>query len=106
MRAGRQLQDDQISVVPWKRYLKLTAESLLTFYLSTFCMAMYFTHGGLEWILMSVFLGVLYVFVILICAKRVFEKLSIAALMLVIPIAPFLALATVVSLIPVLEYFR
>ena len=94
------------AIVPWKNYLTITAETLLAFYLATFCMAMYFTHQGAQWIFPSVLLGILYVFVLAVCVKRIIARLSIAALMLVIPIAPLLALTLVVSLIPVLEQFK
>lgn len=89
--------------VPWKSYLTITAESVLTFYLATFCIAFYFAQHGIEWILPSILVVMLYIFVIIACIKRVIEKLSMAALMLVIPIAPLLVLIMVVSLIPVLE---
>lgn len=93
------------ALLPWKAYLYITFESLLTFYLATFCIAMYFLHRGENWVIGGVFLGILYAFVVFVCAQRVIRSLPLAALMLVIPIAPFLALAIVLSLIPLLQYF-
>lgn len=93
------------SLVPWKFYITITAESLLAFYLATFCIAMYFTHRGPSWIMMGVVLAILYLFVIGVCIKRVIEKLPIAALMLIIPLAPLIAITIVISLIPVLQLF-
>lgn len=91
-------------LVPWKPYLTITAESLLAFYLATFCMAVFFTHRGSQWLLQGIVLGILYLFVIFVCAKRVYQNLPLQALMLIIPLAPLIALFIVISLIPVLQY--
>ena len=91
------------SLIPWKLYLTVTAESLLTFYLATFCMVMFFTHRGTDWIPLAILLGILYAFVIFVCAKRIIQLLPLPALMLIVPIAPLLALIIVLSLIPVLQ---
>lgn len=91
--------------LPWKVYLLSTAESLLAFYLATFSVGMYFLHRPPNWALTGTILGLLYAFVIFVCAKRVMQKLSIAALMLIIPLAPLVALIIIVTLIPVLEQF-
>lgn len=93
------------SLLPWKSYLLITLESLITFYIATFCMAMFFTHHGENWIIPGVILGLLYAFVIFACAKRVIQGLPLPALMLVIPIAPLIAIIIVISLIPILEKF-
>lgn len=93
------------SLLPWKRYLIITTESLLAFYVATFCIAMYFTHRGTEWIVQGILLAILYVFVIFACATRVVKKLPVAALMLIIPIAPLIALIIIISLIPILQNF-
>lgn len=97
------LEDDNVITVPWKKYLILTLESLLAFYLATFCFIMFFTHRGPDWILTGIILSILYLFVIFVCAKRTLAQLSMPALMLVIPIAPLIALTLVVSLIPIIE---
>lgn len=96
-------EDDKVITVPWKRYVTLTAESLLAFYLASFCLIMFFTHRGPDWVITGIFLVVLYLFVIFVCTQRVLTKLSMPALMLVIPIAPLIALCLVVSLIPIIE---
>lgn len=93
-----------ISVVPWKAYLTLTAESVLAFYLATFCLIMFFIHRGSNWQLSGSILVLLYLFVLFVCGKRLLAKLSLPALMIVIPIAPLLALILVVSLIPLIEF--
>lgn len=89
--------------VQWKALITTTAECLLAFYLATFCVAVFFTHRGDSWLVPGLCLIFLYLFVIVACAKRIIEKLSIAAVMLIIPIAPLLGLILIISLIPVLE---
>jgi hypothetical protein len=93
------------SLIPWKLYVLVTIESLLTFYIATFCVAMFFTHRGTNWIIPGILLGVLYLFVIIASAKRLSEKLSLATIMLIIPLAPLIALICVVSLFPLLQIF-
>ncbi|MBX3709419.1 MAG: hypothetical protein KIT56_03605 [Gammaproteobacteria bacterium] len=90
--------------MPWKLYLSITIESLLTFYIATFCIAMYFIHRGTQWVTLSVVMGILYLFVIFTCAKRIFQALPVSALMLIIPLAPLIAIGMVISLIPILQY--
>jgi hypothetical protein len=97
-------QTGETALVPWKFYLTITLESLLMFYLATFCVAMYFTHQGVNSIILSIFLVALYLFVIFGCAQRVIKKLPVAALMLFIPLAPLIAIIILLSLVPVLQY--
>lgn len=97
---------DQMGTVPWKVFLKITLESLIAFYIATFCMAMYYIHRSEQWVITGLFLALLYLFVIAVCAKRVIEKLSMATIMLIIPIAPLIALIIVISLIPLLQLFK
>lgn len=100
-----QLKETNVSLVPWKLYITTTVESLLAFYIATFCVGMFFMHRGVNWVMPALLLAFLYLFVIFVCAKRVMQKLPIAAIMLIIPIAPLIALIIVVSLIPVIEKF-
>lgn len=94
---------EPLVTVPWKNYLKITAESVIAFYIATFCVGMYFTHRGTDWYFFGAVLAILYLFVIVVCAKRILEKLSMPALMIVIPICPLIALIVAVTLIPVIE---
>lgn len=94
------------SILPWKLYLITTFESLLTFFLATFCIAMFYTHRGTDWILPGIFLIALYIFVIFALVKRVIDKFSWAAIMLIIPIAPLIALIMVVCMIPILQHLQ
>jgi hypothetical protein len=93
-------------IVPWKTYLTTTFQTISAFYIATFCFAVFFTRSygtGISiWFLMTA----LYLTVIGICVTRIIQRFSMAALMIVIPIAPFLALTSVVSLIPVLEMLK
>lgn len=100
------LKNNEINDVPWRTYLLLALETFGAFYLSTLAMAVYFTHGGLNWPILSGLMVVFYLFVIGACITLLLKKLSSAALMLVIPIAPLMALGTVISLIPVLQLFH
>ncbi|HEX4044413.1 MAG TPA: hypothetical protein VHZ76_01940 [Gammaproteobacteria bacterium] len=92
--------------VAWKPFLTILFESLLAFYLATFCLAMYFLYRPAHWLTLGIVMVLLYLFVIVFCAKRVFKKLPVAAIMLAIPIAPLLALFIIVSLIPVLQWLK
>lgn len=90
--------------IPWKSYLITASETILSFYVATFCLALFFVHRGQSGWVSIALMGLLYVFVIILCAKLLINRLSIAALMLIIPVAPLLALIIVISLIPVLQY--
>jgi hypothetical protein len=94
---------NETSLIPWKVYLTTTAESLLAFYLATFSLAMFYINRGSDWVPAAILLGVLYLFIIFVCAKRVIEKLPISAVMLIIPIAPLIVIIMVISLIPILQ---
>lgn len=100
------IDKNDISILPWKRYIITTVESLLTFFIATFCLAVFYIHRGDHWILPGILLILLYLFVIFALVKRVADKFSFAAIMLIIPIAPLIALIIVVSLIPILQYLK
>lgn len=99
------MENDTIQILPWRLYLTTTLETLIAFYLSTFSFAMFFSHHGLRSITLGIVMVLLYLFVIASCALRVGNKLPLQALMIIIPIAPFIALASVLTLIPILQYF-
>ncbi len=93
-------------IVSWKAYLATTLETMIAFYLATFSLAVFFTRHGSSSLLISLLMGALYAAVIGLCLTRIIQKFSMAALMIIIPIAPLLALMSVVSLIPVLEMIK
>lgn len=94
------------SIVPWKMYLITTLQTVSAFYIATFCFAIFFTHSSNTGIASWLLMGALYLAVIGMCITHIIRRFSMAALMIVIPIAPFLALTSVVSLIPVLEKIK
>lgn len=94
------------SLVPWKIYLRVTAETITAFFVATFCLLMFIAHRPSNWVLPMILIAITYLFVIGICIRRVFQKLPLSAIMLIIPIAPLLALIMVVSLIPVIQYLQ
>jgi hypothetical protein len=104
--AKKRKREVTANAINWKLYLTVTAESLIAFYLATFSLAMYFVHRPVNWLVTGIFLIVLYLFVIIVCAKHVFEKLPLSAVMLIIPIAPLFALIIVISLIPIIQFLH
>jgi ABC-type amino acid transport system permease subunit len=98
MRMNQPLKE-QDSILPWKAYISVAAESFIAFYIATFCMGLYITHhlspGSL---LLNITLGLLYA-----CIKLVVAKLSAPAMMIIIPIVPLLALIVIVTMIPILQ---
>ncbi len=89
--------------VPWKLYLTTTFETIISFYIATLCGAIFLTHGGTYSLFQTIIMVILYLTVLICCITRIIQRFSMAALMIVIPIAPFLALVMVVSLIPLME---
>ncbi len=92
--------------LPWKFYLTLTADSLLAFYLASFSLGMFITHRGADWMWQGILLGMLYMFVIFACSRRLIKLLPLPALMLFIPLVPLIAIFVIISLIPVLQLFK
>jgi hypothetical protein len=93
------------SLIPWKKYIILTAESFIAFYLASFCLAMFFVHRGPSYILPATLLIFLYLFTIFVCLKRILQNVPVPGLMLAIPIIPLIALFVVISLIPIIQAF-
>ena len=88
---------------PWKYYTKATIESLVAFYLATFSLAVFFTHQGVDFILLAVLQVVLYLFIVGVIVRRVIQKFPVQALMLMVPMVPLIVLIIVITMIPVLE---
>lgn len=100
---GRNMHHTKVNIVPWKLYATTLAESLLCFGLATFSLAMYFTHSGINWIVTSLVLIILYLFILTVCIHRIIQRFSLAALILLIPIAPLVPLVFILILIPLLQ---
>jgi hypothetical protein len=96
--------DKDLSVpVSWKNYLFIAFKFLLIFYISTLCVALFFIHRGENWLWSGIFLGILYLFVMIISLRQMLKKLPMAAIMLAAPTIPLFMLILVVSLIPILQ---
>lgn len=99
------MKSESSQILPWHLYLTTTMETLIAFYLASFSIAMFFIHRGPNWLSLGILMVVLYLLVIVSCAMRIGQKLPLQAVMIIIPIAPFIALAIILTLIPVLQFF-
>lgn len=100
------MHNNSQSVIPWKIYLTVTAETLIAFFLAAFSLCMFIMHRPVHWVVPVVFMVLLFLVVIILCVVRVFQRLPISAVMLIIPIAPLIALIMVVSLIPLIQFLE
>ncbi len=92
--------------VPWKRYTYAVTEVLLTFTLATFLLGLYIMHYRDSSIFLTVFVALVYLAAVITSVTRMVRKFSLAANMLMIPIAPLIILVIVVSLVHLLEWFK
>jgi hypothetical protein len=106
MKKINQKNEDPTQIAPWKAYAKVTFESVASFYIASFCMAVFFVRQGSDSILLSIFMVALYLFIVGATVRRIVQKFAIAALMLIVPIAPLLVLIIFVTMIPILERFQ
>lgn len=95
-------------IIPWKRYSVTLAEVWITFCIATFSLLLFMSHLNSEpqVIAQAVLIGILYLFVVVVCIKRMINRLSIAALMLMVPIAPLAVLLLVISLLPIIQQLQ
>src|SRR5688500_18882954 len=89
--------------IPWKNYIIATAKCVIAFYLATFALALYLLHSKTIVSIETGMLCVLYLFVIYVCSRIIAKTFSLAAIMLLIPIIPLIALILVVTSLPILE---
>lgn len=92
--------------VPWKRYTLAVAEAVFIFTLASFLLGLFILHRGDSGTATIVLIGIFYACVVGYSIYRMVRKFSLAALMLMVPIAPLVILFIVVSLIHLLQYFR
>jgi len=85
-----------------KLYLITASECLAAFFIATFCIAMFFSHLTQGWLIPGIVLIILYLFVLFSCIRLMCKHFSIAALMLLTPIVPLIALLFVLILLPIL----
>lgn len=99
--------DNRIDSNPshWKTYFYVLAQTWLAFFVASFCLAVYLRHMAGSWIITTVCMAVLYLGVLVACVKRTIDNLSIAALMLLIPIAPLLILLFAIGLLHLIQLF-
>ena len=92
-------------MIPWKQFTITVTEVWVTFSLATFSFLMYMANldSQISTIIFAVFIGLLYAFVIGVCIYRLIKRLSVGALMLMVPIAPLAVLLLVVTLLPVIQ---
>lgn len=95
-------QDDALPGT-WKAYVRAGVQFLAVFYLASFCLGMLFLHRGEHWYLQGIFLGLLYLFIVVYSVVRMIKKLSMAAIMVASPTIPLCMLLIVVSLLPTLQ---
>ena len=98
-----QFKKDLAVPATWKSYLLDGVKFLFIFYISTLCVAVFFIHRGQNWIIPGVFLGILYMFVIIVSLRQIIKKLPMAAIILAAPTIPLFMLILVVSMIPLLQ---
>jgi hypothetical protein len=96
------------AILSLKHYALTIIEAWIAFCIATFAIGMYFSHFENDtWtIFFAVIMVISYLFVIIVCIKRIVERLPIAALMLLIPIAPLAVLLLVISLLPIIQKLR
>lgn len=92
--------------VPWKRYTLAVTETIFTFTVATFLLGLYIMHYRNSSIFLTVLVALLYLAAVITSVTRMVRKFSLAANMLMIPIAPLLILVIVVSLVHLLEWFK
>ena len=99
------MKNEVIERVPWKRYTIAVSEAVIVFTIASFLFGLYIMRGPHE--------AALTIIVVIACLVpvtfsviRMVKKFSLAAVMLMIPIAPLVILIIVVSLIQFLELFK
>lgn len=95
---------DLSSPTTWKSYLFKALKFLVTFYITTFCMLVFFIHRGEDWLIQGICLVILYLFVLTVSLKKFFSKLPMPAILLASPTIPLFMLMIVISMIPALQF--
>jgi hypothetical protein len=90
-------------MAPWKYYSKLILESIVGFYIATFCIAVFFLRHGSHDVPLAILQVTLYLIIVGCIATRIIKRFPPPALMLTVPIAPLLILIIVVTMLPLLE---
>lgn len=93
-------------MLPWRLYTTVAIQSLILFYVATFLVALYFSSNGLASITKTVLTIACYLTIIGLILRKVVKKFSIAALMLIVPTAPLIAMIFLLTMLPILEWLR
>lgn len=93
----------KLQYVPWKKYSLAVAETILAFTLAGLILGYYFIKVGNQSLAMTISLCVICAMAVLFSLYRMVRKFSLAANMLMIPIAPLVILIIVVALLQVFE---
>ncbi|HTM64144.1 MAG TPA: hypothetical protein VL360_06540 [Gammaproteobacteria bacterium] len=99
-------QHNTSDFVPWKRYIFAVAEAAGVFTLASFLLGLYIIREGTNSIPLLLFFILIYAAAVITSIYRMARKFSLAANMLMIPIAPLVILIIVVSLIHLLQFFK
>jgi hypothetical protein len=98
-----QTPNDLAIPTSWKHYLIIGLKFLGVFYISSFCLALFFMHKMVhEWGL-SIFMISLYLFILVISLRKMIKQLPMAVLVLASPLIPLFMLIILVTMIPILE---
>ena len=92
--------------IPWKRTILAVSETILTFTLASFLLGLLILHHDRFGVAAFIPAGILYAAAVITTVYRMVRKFSLAANMLMVPIAPLIILLIIVSLIHLLQYFR
>ena len=88
----------------WKPYLIDSLQFLFVFYISTFCIILFFLHKRTHWLAASIILVVLYLSILFFSLRKLIRKLPIPVIFLAAPTIPLLMLISFVSMIPLLQF--
>lgn len=100
------MKEDRNAFVPWKRYILAVTETMVTFTLASFLLGLYILHYSGNSVITHILVGLVYAATVVFTITRMVKKFSLAAIMLMIPIAPLVVLIIVVALIHFLQFFR
>lgn len=91
-----------IPYVPWKRYTLVVSQAILVFSIASFLLGYYLMHSDRQ-IMMTIAVALLYATTVIYSIYQMVRAFSLAAIMLMIPIAPLVILIIVVSLVHILQ---
>jgi len=94
---------DLSSPTSWKHYLLVAGKFLAIFYFATLGMVLFFIYKPESWIIPGMFLGLLYLFILIYSFKQMLKKLPMAAIMLAAPTVPLFILLLILSFIPIVQ---